>query len=685
MRKSINIVTLLFFVISGPSPRGWGQDVPPVTEQQLESQAEMEQTETEDDAYVLQLEHFKRHPLYLNEATSDELKQFIFLTDLQIDNLLSYRILLGPLISAYELQAVPGWDVETIKKILPCVAISNSAVTMEKLATRFRSGDHQLLVHYSRAMEKSKGFEKPKTGTSYLGGSDRIYFRFRYQYKNLLQYGVVGDKDAGEQFFNGAQKYGFDFYSVHLFARKIGKIEALALGDFTVNMGQGLIQWQGIGFKKSSDVMSIKRQSSILRPYNSTGEFYFHRGLGVTVRLGHIEATGYASLRKLSANVVADTTQNREFVSSFITSGYHRTQNENIDRNNIRQLSIGGNLLYKGRNWHIGVNGVMYQFSLPVQKRNEPYNLFAISGKIWRNFSVDYGCTYRNLHLFGEAAVDKNFDRAFVNGLLISVNPRVDVAILQRTISRAYQPVYANAFTENSNPVNESGMYAGLSIRPPFMGWRVDLYADFYKFPWIKYLVDAPSSGKDFLVQLSYMPNKHLEIFSRFRSEAKQVNQPGNSSVTNHLAYTRRQGFRTQLNYELSQSVTLRSRIELVLYDRNKPDEQNGFLTFCDLFYRPLLKRFSGNIRLQYFETDDYDSRIYAYENDVLYSYSVPAFSDQGYRYYINLNFDLKGRIRIWINWGETLYRNKHTIGNGLDEINSNHRNEIKIQCEWIF
>src|SRR5258705_13986357 len=135
-----------------------------------------------------------------------------------------------------------------------------------------------------------------------------------------MQFGTVGDKDAGEQFIKGAQKKGFDFYSLHVFARSIGSIQALAIGDFTVNMGQGLIQWQSLAFKKSADVMGIKRQSSVLRPYNSSGEFYFHRGAGVTVQQKNIEATAFASLRKISANFVADTLSHEDFISSFLNS-----------------------------------------------------------------------------------------------------------------------------------------------------------------------------------------------------------------------------------------------------------------------------------------------------------------------------------------------------------------------------
>jgi hypothetical protein len=682
--KSLTILIVLLVIFSIHPFRGWGQEIPPTTEQQLENLTDIDQNETEDDSYLQQLEHFKRYPLNLNEADANELKELIFLTDLQIDNLLSYRNLLGKFISIYELQSIPSWDITTIKKILPYIAVGSPVSIAENIGERLKNGDRGLLLRSSMILEKSEGFHQSTPGTKYLGGRERIFLRYRYKYKNLLQYGVVADKDAGEQFLKGPQKYGFDFYSFHIFARSIGKIQALALGDFTINMGQGLIQWQSLAFKKSSEVMGVKRQSAILRPYNSSGEFYFSRGAGVTMQFGKIEATAFASIRKLSANFVVDTVNNEDFISSFLNSGYHRTKNENDDRNNLRQLSFGGNITYRQKNWHVGLNSVMYNFSFPVQKRDEPYNLFAISGKSWGNFSIDYSYTLRNLHFFGEAAADKNLNKAFVNGLLISVDPRVDFSVVQRTISKEYQAVYGNAFTENTYPTNENGLYAGISIRP-FSGWRLDAYADFYKFPWLKYLVDAPSYGKDVLAQLTYTPNKQLEIYSRFRNEAKQSNQSDNATVTNFLVLIPKQSWRTQWNYKPDRTLTFRNRIELLWYDKKGVNKENGFLSFFDFIYKPLLKPYSGNIRLQYFETGGYNSRIYAYENDVFYSYSIPAFFDQGYRYYININYDLKRDLSIWLRWAQTIYRDKTAIGSGLDEIPGSHRSEIKLQALWVF
>jgi len=394
----------------------FSQEVTTSTEQQLENQTDADQGETEDDSYLQELDHFRKNPLNLNIAEADELKQLRIVTDLQIFNLISYRNLFGKLISIYELQAVPAWDVNTIRKLLPFITTATTLSLSAEAGKRFKEGEHSFLLRVSQVLEKSDGFNKATAGTKYLGSAQKILFRYRYTYKNLLQFGITGDKDAGEQFLKGAQNKGFDFYSFHFFARKIGIIQSLAIGDFSVNMGQGLIQWQGLAFKKSADVMGVKRQSAVLRPYSSTGEFYFHRGAGITIKKGRIESTAFASLRKLGGNFVADTVNNEDYISSFLTSGYHRTNSEIADRNNLTQTTFGTNVLYRSNRWQVGVNGIYYNFSLPIQKRSEPYNLYAISGKNWYNFSVDYSYTYKNLHFFGEAAADRNLNKALING-----------------------------------------------------------------------------------------------------------------------------------------------------------------------------------------------------------------------------------------------------------------------------
>ena len=661
-------------------------DPPPIIQQALENLTENnDDVETEDDSYLQQIQHFLKDPLNLNNATESDLKELKILTPLQIQNLISYRNLFGKFISIYELQAVPAWNVSTLRKIRAYIIVDDKQELFTSLGGRLKNGEQTVLARVIQVLEKSKGYllDSSVAKNFYPGSPQKVFVRYKYSYKNLLQYGVTAEKDAGEQFFKGAQKSGFDFYSAHFFTKNIGMIKSLALGDFMVNFGQGLTQWMGLAFKKSSDVLNIKRQDDALRPYNSAGEIFFHRGAGITLQKKFLEATAFVSFRKPDANFVVDTLNNDDFVSSLQTSGYHRTQSEVADKNSQRQFTFGGNLSFTKNNLHVGINGVHYHFKYPIKKSDILYNKYALSGSKWGNYSIDYSYTFKNMHFFGEAATDEKFDKAFINGLLISTDARVDMSFLYRNISKGYQSLYTNAFTENTFPTNENGFYAGISINPTDV-WRIDAYADLYNFPWLKYRVDKPSAGNDYLVQITYKPKKEIEIYSRYHSERKAIDYNPNALTLNPVIIKPKQNWRTQLSYKLSSSVTFRSRVEIQWYDKQGASPEQGFLTYADIIYKPL-KKYSGNLRLQYFETDSYNSRLYAYEDDVLYSFSIPVFYDKGYRYYINLNYDLTRKWAIWFRMAQSVYPDKNIIGSGLDEIKGNKKTEVKLQTIYKF
>ena len=660
---------------------------PPAVEQQLENLTEAsDDAVTEDDSYLQELVQFIKDPVNLNYADEGQLQELKLLSSIQISNLILYRKLLGNFINIYELQAVPDWDIDLIRRIRPYIIVSSKVDIFKSLGSRLKNGRNTLLIRNTQTLEKSEGYIRNSSNATnfYPGSPQHVLVRYKYVFKNLLQYGVTAEKDAGEQFFKGGQKNGFDFYSAHFFVRNLGVIKSLTIGDFTVNLGQGLTQWGGLAFKKGSDVLNIKRQSDVLRPYNSAGEIAFNRGIGITLQKNNWEATGFASYRKLDANFNADTLNFEDFVSSLQTSGYHRTASEVADKGSQRQLTLGGNIAYSGDRLHIGVNGVHYNFEHAITKPVYLYNTYALSGKTAGNYSIDYSYTYKNMHFFGEAATDEDLDKAFVNGLLMSVDSHVDMSFLYRKISRGYQSLYTNAFTESTYPTNESGFYTGISIAPASY-LRIDAYADFYHFPWLKYRVDAPSSGNDYLVQLTYTPNKQVEIYTRYRTEKKAINYNPDGVALNPVIAQPKQDLRTQFSYKLNTVFTFRSRVELSWFDKKAADAESGFLIYTEVLYKPIFKPFSGNIRLQYFETDGYNSRLYAYENDVLYGYSIPVFYDKGFRYYVNINYDVNKKLSVWGRFAQTVYPDKNVIGSGLDLINGNAKSEVTLQGIWIF
>ncbi len=296
---------------------------------------------------------------------------------------------------------------------------------------------------------------------------------------------------------------------------------------------------------------------------------------------------------------------------------------------------------------------------------------------------MDFGYTYRNAHFFGELAMDKMGNKALLGGVMISVDPRLAISMLYRNIAPAYQAINGNAFTESTQPSNEKGIFAGANFQLT-NAWRLDAFVDFYHFPWIKYLVDAPGGGVAYNLQLGYKPDKKLDSYLRYRQETKQGNMSNNQTVLNFLEPVNRKNLRLHLSYKVSPAITLRKRTEMS-WVRQQAIKENGYLLYTDIIYQRPSSRVSLIGRAQYFETDSYFSRLYAYENDVLYAYSIPVFYDKGYRYYFLAKVALTAKVDCWMRWGQVFFPDKQKIGTGPDEINGNRRSELRVQIRIFF
>ena len=288
------------------------------------------------------------------------------------------------------------------------------------------------------------------------------------------------------------------------------------------------------------------------------------------------------------------------------------------------------------------------------------------------------------MHFFGEAAITDRKHIAVVNGLLISTAVNTDISLFYRNIAPGYQSLYTNAFTESTLPTNENGLFAGISIKPD-PKWQISAYTDLYTFPGLKFRVNAPSSGSDYFIQLQYKPNKQFDLYTRYKRESKGINFNPELVAISPVINQPRQNWRTQFSYKLNTSVTLRNRVEVVWFDKKSAISEQGFMLYQDILYKPLMSRLAGTIRIMYFETGGYNSRVYAFENDVLFSYAIPVFYDKGYRYYLNLNYDITRKLQGWLKIAQTYYKDKLNVGSGLDEIRGPRKTEIKLQILYRF
>jgi hypothetical protein len=92
-----------------------------------------------------------------------------------------------------------------------------------------------------------------------------------------------------------------------------------------------------------------------------------------------------------------------------------------------------------------------------------------------------------------------------------------------------------------------------------------------------------------------------------------------------------------------------------------------------------------AQVRLAFFDTDDFDTRIYAYENDVLYAFSVLPYFGQGMRYYFNLSYKINRNFSVWLRFSQTYFSDREIISSGLGQIDGRTRSEVKIQVRAKF
>ena len=262
---------------------------------------------------------FRSTPMViLNNADSLSLSRLGMLSLEQIRQFLLYRKVMGKLVSLFELQAIPGWDSQTIQRLLPYVALNERWTLKEPWSARWTGGRSQLLFRW----EKQLGKKQDPGLNDWMGKPHRVLMRYSYQYQHLIAYGLTLEKDPGEKFSTARYPYGPDFKSAYLLVREVGPVKTLIVGDYAVNMGQGLLQWQSLAFGKGGELPAIKREAAVLLPYRSLQENNFYRGAAFTCGWRRAAATLFLSSKKLDTRIDGDSSGDpSRQVRSFISDG----------------------------------------------------------------------------------------------------------------------------------------------------------------------------------------------------------------------------------------------------------------------------------------------------------------------------------------------------------------------------
>lgn len=649
-------------------------------------------SETEDEARIetlySDLSYLTEHPFELNTVTENELKRLPFLSDQQINSLLTYRTKYGKLVTLYELKNMEGMDVETISLLLPFVYIGDISVNKPSFMVKnmLKYGSNELQIRYDRCFQQKKGYRscpdsilQAYPNRKYLGEPFYHSLRYSYAYRDNIQVGVVAEKDAGEPFWNSYRK-GYDFYSAHLYLKDMNKwLKTVAIGDYKISFGQGLVISNDFTPGRSAIVAQAERRTYGFRRHFSTNENDYFRGAASTVGLKQFYISLFYSYRKLDAGV------DNYLVSLFKTDGLHRLERDWEKKHTIPMQTYGGNIRYATPDFSMGITALSYSFGkYRIEPDPKPYNLFYFRGNNNMDMSVDYMLKIKKAKFYGETAFSSNKAMATLNAFQLTPVSYLSFLLLYRYYDRKYQAFFGNAFGQNSGVQNEQGVYTGMQWTP-FADFKLSMYADVFRFPWLRYGVDAPSSGQEYMVQLDYYRGNNFTSYVRYKYRKKEKNRTlEDESALSILPYSQ-QRFRWQLIYGTELTWMLKTSADAVYYNEQEGKHSFGWMVSQSAGWKPSTLPFQGDIYMAYFHTDDYYSRISSYEKNILYAFNMPSFYGRGIRLSFSFRWNIIKRLSLSAKWSHTYYVDRDVIGTDQEEIKGHNKTDIYLLLKYKF
>ena len=597
MRRFITILVSFLFPLSVFSAQI--EDIIEDVYRQLTEMGEVDYEELQDE-----LMQYAVEPIDLNSATEQELKALRFLSDQQVDAILLY-VYKHSMESVEELDLIAELQPYETRNLKAFVTVKSA-----KVDNRIYASD---VFHYAKheinARTDVRNIESYKTDPVYA------QFRYKFNYANRVQFGVGLRRDAGVTAKDMT-------YGAYLQLNDIAPhVKTIVAGNYQAAFGQGLVLNTGFHAGKSQYVMTVGSANEGLKKYSSTSMSSLH-GVGATFTFGDIWhlKTEFSALYSIG-----------------------RTNDS------VWKHSVGGNLTFKHKRLKVGLTAVenIYSDSLRYFYENAAYNQHYFRGirqaVIGANFRYNHGW----FDLFGEVATAQNKARWGVGtevGCRFAPVSDVGLLVLYRYYSPHFDNTLGYGFSETSRINDENGLYLGAEIKR-LKDWRFELYGDVFYFSGIKYgIKDAPTWGYDAMGQAEWLPNSPYSMLMRFR--AREKGHVGTYSL------------RYQFNYEQG-GWKLRTEADGNIVQDSARNVTWGISIHQDVQYSFAKVPLTLQLRLQGFDAQHWNNRIYMYENDVLYAFSIPATYGLGGRAYLNLRWKIIPQLSLYLRVSETVYAKK--------------------------
>lgn len=588
--------------------------------------------------------------------------QLGIITPEQHAQLLSHITRIGPLLEKYELQTIPGWDWATIQRIIPFIQVSGHTEKKVGWKKMLTMGNHQLIITGGAKADIPDEFSKGQ----YAGYPFRLALRYRYRYADRFSIGFQLESDAGEPLFRLWNKQGFDFYSGHLAYAHPRILHYAIIGDYEVRLGQGLILWNGFGMGKSVSGLQAIRSAPPLKPASSFRESGFFRGGAFHLRIKKWNVISCLSINREDAGIRTETDSTDFFLTSVQLSGLHRTHNEGNRKNNLLRLVAGSSLYRESSRYKWGIQAVYTWFDKPFNPLTSGYKLYAFTGNKHWSVSTDYRIFWRNFVFFGEIALANNMGFALINGVVAAMAKNTSLSIIHRFYHPRMISFYGNSWGENRTAQNEQGIYLSLNSKPlRQLSW--DAYVDIAHFPFSRYRKPGSTYQAETGCIFLYTPKKNISFSIRYRFNGDlntTANQLKRHQVVNIFSFSPSIGF----------SLTTRLQANWIT---DGESVSAGYALSQDIKYASKRIPIEISCRINLFQTDTYENRMYAYEPALPMQFSIPAVSGSGMRYTITLSSKPAAMFRLSGNWSHTL-----SAQSPPEDLTTA---QYQFQLEWLF
>lgn len=645
--------------------------------------------DTEDSKLLDQLEYLKKTPLDLNSVIQKDLEVIPYINSILSKNIIEYRKKNGKFKSKRELLKIDGITPSLYDKIKPYLIAKNSKTDYVKeetgkvileSKTRDRGLTSNTLVNFRSRFQQDLQTKEGFSDGDYPGSKAKIYNRISGLYKQStyqLTATATIEKDPGETNLT-------DFYSGSVELKEYKFVKSAIVGDYTLNFGQGLGMFTSLSSSKGSESVNVLKKSRTgLDSYRSTNEVQFFRGAATKLNFNKFSFYAYASYNNFDASI--DTTL--DAVSSFYFDGYHRTTTEQNRKGTGKERLFGGRVSYDSGPVRVGATYWNSKFTPPISP-DSTSELYNFNGETAAMLSLDYDFTVKNVNVFGEFARSQSGSVAALGAAEFAFYGIADVVFLYRNYPENFAPVHSFGFGENNgNTYNETGFYTGITLTP-LKNLVVNAYYDQFKFPYRTYYNPVPTEGNDFLTNIDYRVYKGLTLNLKYRlknkEETRTITDEYNRDVKT-IDNRSQTNLRTGFAIELADNLRFRTRFEYVYVGyKNYGGDNKGYMFFSDIRAR-LMQGLSFSTRFVIFNTDDYDSRIYEYEEDVRGVMSNIAVYGKGTRLYLLLKYEPFDFLEISGKYSQTYYDGVTSIGTGNDCIPGSLNNRLNLGVEILF